>query len=346
MSPELGVVVIGRNEGERLVRCLRSLGAGDRSRPIVYVDSGSTDGSPEAARGLGAEVVALDMSIPFTAARARNAGLFRLLERHPDLRLVQFVDGDCEVAAGWLEAGAAAMAQDPRLGMVCGRTRERHPEASLYNRLCDVEWDGPVGDLTSCSGNAMGRVEALRRAGWFRADLIAGEEPELCLRLRRDGWRIARVAAPMAVHDAGMTRFGQWWRRAVRAGYAYAEGAHLHGHGPERHWVPETRRILLWGLAVPTVAVGAAPPTLGSSLLLLLAYPVNAARVYRRVRARGRSRVDAAAYGAFTALGKLPELQGLLRFHRLRLLGRRSQLIEYKQPDASTGASGAGRAAA
>lgn len=329
MSAELGVVVIGRNEGERLIRCLEGLVGGGRA--VVYVDSGSTDGSPDAARRLGADVVALDMTIPFTAARARNAGLFRLLEDHPDLRLVQFVDGDCEVAPGWLDAGVAALQQDARLGMVCGRTRERHPEASVYNRLCDVEWDGPVGEIAACGGNAMARVEALRRVGWFRADLIAGEEPELCLRLRRDGWRVARIAAPMAVHDAAMTRFSQWWRRSVRAGYAYAEGAHLHGHGPERHWVPESRRILLWGLALPTVAVGAALPTLGSSLLLLLAYPATAARIYRRVRATGRSRADALAYGAFTVLGKLPELQGLLRFQRLRLLGKRSHLIEYKQ---------------
>lgn len=334
MSPELGVVVIGRNEGERLVRCLEGLV--QSARPVVYVDSGSTDGSVEAARRLGAEVVLLDMSIPFTAARARNAGLFRLLERHPDLRFVQFVDGDCELLPGWLEAGAEALREDPRLGLVCGRMRERHPEVSIYNRLCDVEWDGPVGEIVAAGGNAMGRVEALRQVGWFRADLIAGEEPELCLRLRRGGWRLLRIAADMAIHDAGITRFSQWWRRSVRAGYAYAEGAHLHGHGPERHWVAESRRALFWGLALPTLALGAAPPTLGASLLLLLAYPLTAARVYRRARARGRSRSDALAYGAFNMLGKLPEVQGLLRFHGLRLLGRRSRLIEYKPPAAAT----------
>ncbi|MBX3466626.1 MAG: glycosyltransferase family 2 protein [Planctomycetes bacterium] len=335
---ELGVVVIGRNEGARLVRCLESVrGAG---RPLVYVDSGSTDGSPAAARRLGAEVVALDMSVPFTAARARNAGLFRLLERHPDLELVQLVDGDCEVHPGWLEAGAAAMAADPRLGVVCGRTRERHPRATVYNRLMDIEWDGPLGDIPASTGNALVRVEALREAGWFRADLIAGEEPELCLRVRRRGWRVARIGAEMVVHDAAMTRFGQWWRRTVRAGHAYAEGAHLHGAGPERHWVREARRAVLWGAVLPAVALGGAPLTLGGSLLLGLAYPACAARVYARVRRRGRSRADAAAYAAFTVLGKLPELQGVLRFHRRRLTGARRELIEYK------GAAAPGRVAA
>lgn len=330
MSTLLGVVVIGRNEGDRLVRCLNGLV--DGVRPVVYVDSGSTDGSVEAARELGADVVALDMSIPFTAARARNAGLFRLLDRHPDLVIVQFVDGDCEVLPGWLDAGTSAMQADPRLGMVCGHTRERHPERSVYNRLCDLEWEGPVGDVPACSGNAMARVAALRDVHFFRPDLIAGEEPELCVRLRRQGWRIARIDAPMAIHEADMTHLAQWWRRSIRAGYAFAEGAHLHGDGPERHWVAESRRIVLWGLVVPSLAFGAAVPTLGASLLLLMGYPLTAARIYARARARGRPRGDALAYAAFTVLGKLPELQGLLRFHGLRLLGQRSDLIEYKQP--------------
>jgi GT2 family glycosyltransferase len=328
MSTLLGVVVIGRNEGERLVRCLNGLV--DGVRPVVYVDSGSTDGSVEVARELGADVVALDMSIPFTAARARNAGLFRLLDRHPGLILVQFVDGDCEVQPGWLDAGTSALQADQRLAMVCGHTRERHPERSVYNRLCDLEWEGPVGEVSACGGNAMGRVSALRDVHFFRADLIAGEEPELCVRLRRQGWRIARIDVEMVIHDASMTQLAQWWRRSVRAGYAFAEGAHLHGDGPERHWVPERRRILLWGLVVPSLALGAAAPTLGASLLLLMAYPLTAARIYARTRQRGRARGDALAYAAFTVLGKLPELQGLLRFHRLRLLGQRSRLIEYK----------------
>ncbi|MCO5165864.1 MAG: glycosyltransferase family 2 protein [Planctomycetes bacterium] len=332
---ELGVVVIGRNEGARLVRCLESVAGG--GRPVVYVDSGSTDGSPSAARRLGAEVVALDMSLPFTAARARNAGLHRLLERRPDLALVQLVDGDCEVQPGWLEAGAWAMAADPRLGVVCGRTKERHPTATVYNRLIDVEWDGPLGDIPATTGNAMARVAALRQAGWFRADLIAGEEPELCLRVRRLGWRVARIDADMAVHDAAMTRLGQWWRRTVRAGHAYAEGAHLHGAGPERHWVRETRRAVLWGGILPAAALGGAPLTLGASLLLGLAYPACAARVYARTRGRGRSRADAAAYAAFTVLGKLPELQGVLRFHRRRLLGGGARLIEYRGDAAPAG---------
>src|SRR5271154_4207050 len=94
---KIGAVVIGRNEGERLIRCFRSLRR--YVDAVVYVDSGSTDGSVAAAKEAGAVVVDLDMSRPFTMARGRNAGLAKLREVYPDLGFVHFVDGDCELAA-------------------------------------------------------------------------------------------------------------------------------------------------------------------------------------------------------------------------------------------------------
>ncbi len=238
----LGAVAIGRNEGERLRRCLVSLI--ERVEHTVYVDSGSTDGSVELARSLGVAVVALDLSVPFTAARARNEGWTALRRVHPDLEYVQFVDGDCEVVEGWLETAHATLAGRPQLGVVCGRRRERFPEASIYNRLADIEWDTPVGEADACGGDAMMRLAALVEVGGFDPTVIAGEEPELCVRLRRAGWRIERLGTEMTLHDAAMSHFSQWWRRALRAGHSFAEGAHRHGGAPERHWVRESRRIL------------------------------------------------------------------------------------------------------
>ena len=118
----VGVVAIGRNEGERLQRCLRSIPKGVVR--VVYVDSGSTDDSVGFAHGIGAEVVALDMSIPFTAARSRNAGFARLNQLHPQLELVQFVDGDCSLAEGWLATAIAALDARPEVVAVAGRRRE------------------------------------------------------------------------------------------------------------------------------------------------------------------------------------------------------------------------------
>lgn len=318
--PEVDAVVIGRNEGARLAACLASLRG--QVRRVVYVDSGSTDGSVEVAQAAGAEVVALDMTRPFTAARARNAGLARLEGEG----LVQVIDGDCELRPGWIAAALRAFAEHPRAVVVCGRRRERHPEASVYNRLCDREWDTPVGQAAACGGDALMRLPALRAAGGYREDLIAGEEPELCLRLRRAGGEVWRIGEEMTLHDAGMTRVSQWWRRSRRAGHAFAEGAALHGAGPERHWVAETRRALLWGLGVPlaAVVVGVLHP---AGWLILLAWPLQMLRLAWRWRSEGRAGVEAAV---FTVLGKLPEALGVLDYRLNRLRGRRRGLIEYK----------------
>lgn len=327
---DLGIVIIGRNEGDRLWRCLHSASAG--SGPVVYVDSGSTDGSVGLARSLRAEVVNLDTSIPFTAARARNAGLDRLLELAPELALVQFVDGDCEVVPGWLETARQALRDRPDLVAVCGRRRECFPGAYHYNRLCDLEWDTPVGETTACGGDAMFRVAALRAVGGFRASMIAGEEPELCTRLRAAGGKVGRLDAEMTRHDAAMTRFRQWWRRTVRAGHAFAEGHWLHRRGSVRLWVRETRSNWFWGLVLPVIALTAAWWTSGLSLLLLVGYPVLGLRIYRHGRRRGWSRSDSRLYAAFCVLGKFPAMLGQLKFHTNRLLARRTALIEYKPP--------------
>jgi len=328
---DLGCVAIGRNEGERLRVCLQSLLRSVRPEAIAYVDSGSTDGSVELARSLGIDVVALDLSIPFTAARARNTGYQHLARKLAGLAFVQFVDGDCEVQAGWIERARARLIERPELAAVCGRRRERHPEASLYNRLCDVEWDTPTGDVRSCGGDALIRLAALEEVGGYDPSIIAGEEPELCVRLRARGWLVERLDAEMTLHDAAMTKLGQWWKRQVRAGHAYAEGVAMHGAPPERHDVAQYRRAWFWAAGVPLVALGGAVPTMGASLALLAGYPVSAARVYRQKRRRGRSPLDAAVAGAFLTLGKFPELQGILKYHWTRARGRRSGLIEYKR---------------
>jgi GT2 family glycosyltransferase len=313
----LGAVIIGRNEGARLVACLGSFPAS--VRPLVYVDSGSTDGSVAAARAAGAEVVELDMSVPFTAARARNAGFARL-QALGGSGFVQFVDGDCKVQAGWLPAAAAFLDAHPKAAVVCGRRREMHPEASIWNRLCDAEWDTPVGQAKACGGDALMRVDALAAVGGYDPTLIAGEEPELCVRLRQAGWEVWRIDQEMTLHDAALTRIGQWWKRTRRGGHAFAEGAALHGAPPERHWVAETRRALLWGAVLPVVAILGLLITPWAGLLLL-AYPLQVARLSRHY---GWERA------AFMTLAKLPEAQGVLQYHLNRLRRRRSALIEYK----------------
>jgi GT2 family glycosyltransferase len=325
LMADIGVVVIGRNEGERLGACLASVRS--QAGAIVYVDSGSTDGSVKLAGELGAEVVILDLRRPFTAARARNAGFAELRVRWPAIRWVQFVDGDCEVVAGWLAHACAFLASHSEVAAVCGRRRERYPERSVYNQLCDLEWDTPAGEARACGGDVMLRADVLGQVGGYREDLIAGEEPELCVRLRAAGWKVWRMPAEMTLHDAAMTHFSQWWWRSVRAGHAFAQGAHLHGAAPERHWVRETRRACVWGLALPVGIMAAASAFGPWAMLLLTAYPLQVARL--ALRFPGVLRVRALR-AVFLVLGKFPEAIGFLRFHGQRLTGRAAPLIEYK----------------
>ncbi|UZQ53501.1 glycosyltransferase [Trichothermofontia sichuanensis B231] len=325
----VGLVAIGRNEGERLRRCLQS--AVDRVATIVYVDSGSTDNSVALARGLGVAVVELDLSTPFTAARARNAGLAELLALNPQLEFVQFVDGDCELVPGWLERAYAELSQHPKRAVVCGRRREQFPERSPYNRLCDIEWDTPIGETTACGGDAMMRVVALQQVGGFNPNMIAGEEPELCFRLRQQGWQIWRLDAEMTRHDAQMTHFRQWWKRMVRSGHAFAEGAALHGDTPERYNVKPSQRIWFWGCVVPLLSFGGMFLTQGWSLLLLVSYPLSTLKTYYQTRQRGFSVSASVLYALACTIGKFPEFQGQLQFWLGKhLLRRPATLIEYK----------------
>lgn len=329
----VGVVVIGRNEGERLRACLESV----QGHRVIYVDSGSTDGSAELARMYGAEVVELDMGRPFSAARARNEGFARLREVASEVKHVQFVDGDCAVADGWLETAASLLNEHPEHAVVCGRRRERYPDASIYNQLCDMEWNTPVGDAKACGGDAMFRADTLEQVGGYDPSVIAGEEPELCLRLRQAGWRVCRLNAEMTLHDAAMTRFAQWWKRSVRAGYAYALGAAMHGRSPERFRLRETQSIWSWGLFLPLIALGLAWPTWGLSFVLMLGYPVLGVKVYRHMRGRGFTPADSRLYALFCVLAKFPQVQGQIRFWWGRVRSKPSQIIEYKPQPVGVG---------
>ncbi|MFN9632323.1 MAG: glycosyltransferase [Erythrobacteraceae bacterium] len=317
---QLGLVAIVRNEGNRLKLCLKSV---PRGIPIMYVDSGSTDGSVTFARSLGAKVIQLDMRQPFTAARARNEGLRELLIELPELQFVQFVDGDCELESGWLAEGEAFLAANEAYGAVCGRRRERFPEASFYNRMCDDEWDTPIGDALACGGDALYRITAIVDAGGFDPLVIAGEEPELCARLRSKGWKIRRLDIAMTIHDANMMHTLQWWRRSVRCGYGYAQvwrktatsgGPSIYGR--------QIASALFWTLGIAMLALVLA---IGVSPWALLVAP--AAWILQLVRLSFRV---GWMKGAHLLAGKVAESWGALRYAMTAMRGSSQGAIFYK----------------
>jgi GT2 family glycosyltransferase len=161
-----------------------------------------------------------------------------------------------------------------------------------------------VGKTLSCGGTLLVRASAFEEVGGFAAELIAGEEPDLCARWAVAGWQVWRIDAPMAVHDAAITRFEQWWIRNMRSGHAASQAlsrAHLRD---ERH-VREVISNVVWALP-------AAWPL----------WPVLWYRVYLRKRDP--------AYATFIVLGKLPHCAGQLKFWLEHLRGEEGELIEYK----------------
>lgn len=316
----LGIVAIGRNEGDRLRRCLASV---PQAVPIVYVDSASTDDSVKVAQIRGAEIVELNLKRPFTAARARNEGFERLLQLHPKVRYIQFVDGDCEFEEGWLLRAHAFLEAQTKVAAVCGRRRERDPDASFYNRIFNEEWDTPIGRTDMCGGDVLMRADALTAAGGYDPALIAGEEPELCARMRQLGWVIWRLDFPMTIHDAAMHQFSQWWRRALRSGYGYAQVWHKTRRSPGGAvFKRELMRALLWVCAVPAAAIAA---SFVWGPVALLAAPLLWSAQLIRLSIR-----DGIMKGMHLLVGKVAETFGAARYALAVGLGRQKTPIYYK----------------
>ncbi len=322
----IGVVVIGRNEGERLRASLSSVVG--RDMPVVYVDSGSQDGSPELARALGCDVLELDPARPFSAARARNEGLARLAESAPEVAYVQLLDGDTVLLEGWIPHAAAVLGAHSDVCAVIGRLREAHPEHSIYNRVCGLEWNLPPGEIQYFGGNVLARLSALQSVGGFVEGLIAGEEPEFAQRLRAAGWRIRSESHDMAVHDAAISSFGQWLRRGYRAGYGNAQlcsaGSGIRG----RLGLRQSLRVWFWVVVLPLTAFVIGAPS--GWLVVLGLYILQLARIAMTRWRQGHG----AGIALFYALSWLPSMVaqwlGQLRFLLDAVTGRRPTIIEYK----------------
>jgi GT2 family glycosyltransferase len=326
---QIAAVVIGRNEGDNLKLSLQSVRLAGLS--VVFADSGSTDGSAALARDLGFRTVELDPSRPFSAARGRNEGLEEAL-KHGSVEFVLFLDGDCILQPDFPPAAVRIFEQNPDCAIVTGHLSERHPEASIYNRLCAIEWRGPAGKIENMNGLGgimLARVSALREVGGFNEQAIAGEEPDLGVRLGLAGYSVIKIDRDMASHDAQMTRFSQWWTRAVRGGHALAHRYARHGRTRFKDGVRELRSDLFWGLALPLLILVLLWPTRGLSLLLAVAYPLQGWRMYRRYLRSGLSPGDASLATRFILLGKFAEVVGIMRYCVNRVRGR-FHIIEYK----------------
>jgi cellulose synthase/poly-beta-1,6-N-acetylglucosamine synthase-like glycosyltransferase len=330
-SRRAGCVVIGRNEGERLGRALRA--AVPCFAATFYVDSNSSDGSRELAASTGATVVALETG-PYTPARGRKVGLDELVKARPELEFVQFIDGDCLLEPDWVKIALEYLDEHPKVGAVFGRRREERVRESLYSRLMDIDWEHPPGSVTNFGGDALVRTRPLLEAGSWSSDTINAEDIDASLRLRKLGYDIVRLATPMTLHDARMTRFGEYFRRAVRAGYGYLEVGLRYRHGPGRFLLRRAASALFYAGVVPVAVVVLAVSRsifVVVPLFLLLRVLVVTTLAARR---RGADLGTAVTYAVFNLICKAGSLWGSLRFVLDRLQSRgqpRDELIVYRK---------------
>lgn len=321
--PRFGIVVIGRNEGDRLRRCLTSIQL--HAASAVYVDSGSTDGSTALAGSMGFTVFELDQSRPFTAARGRNAGFGRLSQIIPDVEFVQFLDGDSILNPDWLK-NALCHFENPDVACVFGRVEEINPAKSIYDFWAHHDWYVPPGKVESCGGIAMFRCTALKSVEGFDESLIAGEERDLCYRIRkRQSAVILSIDAPMALHESNMTHFRQYWRRCFRTGHAYIEVSNRHPDWQRRTGGSNSlRHVAILITAACLSAILRSPwPMLIWSGLLTLAVARNAIRCKSRIGSLG----GAFLYSFHHYMAKLPIAMGQIDARIRRRLGRKPRTI-------------------
>ncbi len=329
--PELSVVIIGRNEGERLIRCIHSV-QHMHSPPemeIIYVDSNSTDGSPEHAKNLGAKVLTVKPERP-SAALGRNAGW-----RIATASFVLFLDGDTMVDPDFVDKALTQLKSMPQVAIVWGNLQELHPEVSIYQRILNLDWIYPTGFVEFSGGNALMRREVLLQVDGFNADLIAGEEPEMCNRIRALGHKILHINEPMGLHDLGMTQWSQYWKRATRTGFAYAEISERFKHSQLPLWRREMLKnflqggilvgLFILGLLFSIIHMNILPFVFTLTILTLLGI-----RSAWKARWKSNEKWTLFLYGLHSQFQHIPMTIGQISYYYKRWRGKKQGLIEYK----------------
>ncbi|MBX7172168.1 MAG: glycosyltransferase [Pyrinomonadaceae bacterium] len=328
----LSVVIIGRNEGSRLVRCLESVKAMNfpgEEVEIIYVDSASTDDSAEVATRFGAKVISVKPERP-TAALGRNAGW-----RAAKAPFILFLDGDTILEPDFVNKALNEFV-NPFVAVVFGHRREIYPNSSIYNRVLDLDWISPIGNAQYCGGDALIRREILEKVQGYNENLIAGEEPEMCSRMRMEGFVISHIDALMTEHDLAIKHFSQYWRRATRTGYAYAEISNRLSQTEIPLWKEDVRRnisrtLILSFLFLASIIGGILFFSLIPLIVFLTFFLVMSFRSAYKMRWKTDDLYTLLLYGFHSQLQHFPIFVGQLQFYRDKNTTNRRGLIEYKE---------------
>ena len=192
----ISVIVIGRNEGERLETCLTSAQRALRmlSYELIYVDSHSTDDSLAIARAHGARCF-LPGTADTTAGLGRHVGT---QAAHGEYLL--FLDGDMQLQPGFVERAMLRVAAGGCDG-VCGIRTDHYMKDGQVVSVCENYFGCTQERVAPEFGGAIFLMaEALARCGGWATDTIACEEAELHARLLDAGCTIIELPVPMIIH--------------------------------------------------------------------------------------------------------------------------------------------------
>lgn len=204
MAREVGVVIPCKNEETTLARCLTALRE-QRPAPvrIVVVDNGSTDASLQIAQSLADQVLRIPSG---TIAGLRNAGAAAVGE----VAVLAFVDGDCEVAPGWM---AAALDRLEHADLVGARMLADPSANWVARRWAAIEAAGAHLGSQVWSGHMAINRSVFDQVGGFDSRLGSGEDSDLGLRVRAVGGPVQQVPEMVAVHHGFPGTLRAFWRR-------------------------------------------------------------------------------------------------------------------------------------
>ena len=220
----LSVIIITRNEEKYISKCIESVLKATRDIydiEIVLADSASTDKTIEMAKKYPIKIIQLPSSY-FSPAAGRYTGFL-----HSKGKYVFFIDGDMTLINGFLEKGMYILNKRDDLAGVGGMAY------NCFNGSCEPMFSeiGEIGIFNG--GGALFRRKTLDEVGCYNPNINGGgEEEELSMRIKDNGYKLLRIKPPMIYHwgkrsDANkylkqvhyVTGIGQILRMSIKKSY-------------------------------------------------------------------------------------------------------------------------------
>ena len=189
----LSVIIIAKNEEERIGKCLDSVMKLKKkySTEIIFVDSASTDRTIEIASKYPIQIYQLNKSKLLNPSAGRYIGTSKAKGRY-----ILFIDGDSILIKNFVDR-ALEILKDPKIAAVGGKRIFRKKGESLKIKEKST---GEIKEYKTIGGTGVYKRESIEKGGTFNPYMGGQEERELCFRIRNLGYKIVKIDIPMEIH--------------------------------------------------------------------------------------------------------------------------------------------------